>query len=577
MARTSRKQRLAKKAVAVCEKPRYSAALYVRISVESARKREMDTAGTQIQLLRDFVAGRSDIEVFDVYNDDDISGTNYDRPEFSRMMNDIRDQKINCVIVKDLSRLGRNALETGEYIEMVFPFFHVRFVAVNDGFDSLVQQADLGVQLKNFVNERYARDISQKIVSAKRVLQKQGKYDGGRPPYGYMIDPNDKHHLVIDEETAPTVYAIFKMIDEGVSVRKVAITLNERGVPSPGRVLYERGIVKRDNFATSNWYSPTIKNILKNQVYLGWSVHGKQRSFYSSGGEKDLQTMPKEEWHVVKEAHEPIVTEELFFRIGDKLEQARANASINDVGDKGRRNPLRGKLHCGECGKSMALRQKKNGSGVIEAWYFCPVHEHYNSRYCPKKAVKRNILDGVTLRILTTQMRLIIERSALIRRMNTAARGKAHYRGYMRAIERTKADIDVCLQRKAELYADYSAGVLTKEEYLSYGQEYAKRADELRILLADQEHDAKKYAPDYSIDGKWGALIEQYMNASCLDEQMVDAFVDTLTIYNDGHVELRVKFSDLWAEVESIWEVRKGEVEYLQPGQNDSILSETVG
>ena len=515
--------------------------------------------------------------MFDVYNDDDVSGTDYDRPEFSRMMNDIRDQKINCVIVKDLSRLGRNALETGEYIEMVFPFFHVRFIAVNDGFDSLAQQVDLGVQLKNFVNERYARDISQKIVSAKRVLQKQGKYDGGRPPYGYMIDPNDKHHLVIDQETAPTVYTIFKMIDDGASVRKVAITLNERGVPSPGRVLYERGIVKRDNFATSNWYSPTIRNILKNQAYLGWSVHGKQRSFYSSGGEKKLQTMPKEEWQIVKGAHEPIVTEELFFRIRDKLEQVKAKASINDVGGKGRRNPFRGKLRCGECGKSMALRQKKNGRGVIEEWYFCPLHENYNSHYCSKKAVKRNLLDGVALRILTAQMRLIIERSALIRRMNTAARGKAHYQGYMRAIERTKADIDVCLQRKAELYADYSAGVLTKEEYLSYGQEYAKRVDELRILLSDQEHDAKKYAPDYSIDGKWGGLIEQYMNASCLDEQMVDAFVDTLTIYNDGHVELRVKFADLWAEVESIWEVRKGEVECLQTSQDDSILSETVG
>ena len=576
MARTSRKPGLAKKALAVCEGPKYSAGLYVRISVESARKREMDTIGTQIQLLRDFAGERPDIEVFDVYNDDDLSGTSYDRPEFSRMMNDIRDRKINCVIVKDLSRLGRNAVETGEYIEMVFPFFHVRFISVNDGFDSITQQADLGVQLKNFVNERYARDISQKIVSAKRVLQKQGKYDGGRPPYGYMIDPNDRHHLVIDEETAPIVYEIFKMIDEGATVRKAAVTLNERGVPSPGRVLYERGLVNKESFATSNWYTPTIKGILRNQVYLGWSVSGKQRSSYSCGGAKELQTMPKEEWHVVKGTHEPIVTEELFFRIGERLEQAKANASINDVDCKGRRNIFRGKLHCGECGKSMALRQKKNGSGVIEEWYFCPLHEHYNSRYCPQKAVKREKVDGMTLHILTDQMHLLTERSGLIRKMNTAARGKAHYRGYMRAIERTKADIDACMQRKAELYSDYAAGVLTKEEYLSYGQEYAKRADELRILLSDQERDANKYAPDYAIDGKWGALIEQYMNASCLDEQMVDTFVDSLTIYNDGRVELRVKFADYLAEVESIWGVRKGEVECLQTNQDNSVLSEIV-
>lgn len=577
MARTSRKQNYARKAVAAYEKPKYSAGLYVRISVESARKKEMDTMGTQIQLLRDFAAERSDIEVFDVYNDDDLSGTNYDRPEFARMMNDIRNQKINCVIVKDLSRLGRNALETGEYIEMVFPFFHVRFIAVNDGFDSCAQQADLGVQLKNFVNERYARDISQKIVSAKRVLQQQGKYDGGRPPYGYMIDPNDRHHLVIDEETAPIVYEVFRMVDEGATIRKVAVTLNERGVPSPGRVLYERGLVNKESFAMSNWYTPTIKRILANHVYMGWTVSGKHRSPYSAGGEKKLLSMPEEEWHVVKGTHEPIVTEDLFFRIEAKRKEAKAKASINDIDCKSRRNLFRGKLRCGECGGSMALRQKKNGSGAVEEWYFCPLHEHYNSQYCHQKAIKRKKLDGMTLRILTTQMQLLVERSDMIRRMNNAAKGKAHYRGYLRAIERTKADIDVCMQRKAELYADYSSGVLTKEEYVSYGQEYARRADELRILLSDQEHDSKKYAPDYAIDGKWGALIEKYKNASCLNEQMVDSFVDTLIVFNDGHVELHLKFADLWTEVESIWGVRKGDVEYLQSNQDDSLLSETVG
>lgn len=577
MARTSRKQGLAIKAVVTHEKAKYSAGLYVRISVESARKKEMDTIGTQIQLLRDFAAESSDIEVFDIYNDDDISGTNYDRPEFARMMNDIRDQKINCVIVKDLSRLGRNALETGEYIEMVFPFFHVRFISVNDGFDSEYQSADLSVQLKNFVNERYARDISQKIVSAKQVLQKQGKYDGGRPPYGYMIDPRDRHHLVVDDETAPIVYEIFKMVDEGSTIRKVAVTLNERGVPSPGRVLYERGLVKKENFASSNWYIPTIKRILTNHAYLGWTVSGKHRSAYSMGGQKKLEPVPEEEWCFVKATHEPIITEALFSRIAAKMNEAKANTLVNDVDCKSRRNLFSGKLRCGECGKSMALRQKKNGSGDIEEWYFCPLHEHYNSHYCSKKAVKRKELDGMILRVLKSQMRLLVERSTMIRKMNNSAKGKAHYRGYLRAMGRTRADIDACMQRKAELYADYSAGVLTKEEYLSYGQEYAKRADELRILLSDQERDAKKYAPDYTVDGKWGMLMEKYMNASCLDEQMIDAFVDTLTIYNDGQIELHVKFADLWTEVESIWGVRKGDAEYLQLCQDGSVLPEAVG
>lgn len=315
MARKSRKKETVKDIPAPAAKDKvYSVALYARISVENDHKREADSIGTQIQLLKDFASEHLDMEVFDIYCDDDITGTDFERPEFSRMMVDIRDGKVNCVIVKDLSRLGRNYIESGEYIEMVFPFLGVRFIAVTDRFDSKYQQADISVQLRNMANEMYAKDISKKICSAMHSIQTQGKFAGSRAPYGYLLDPNDKHQLIIDPETAPIVKEMFEMLANGCTQHYIATTLEARGVPSPGRVLYNRGIVQADKFKNAHWYMQTVRKILRNKIYLGWMVSGKFQSDYYATGSKGCKPVPEEKWIITKGTHEPIVTEDLFNR-----------------------------------------------------------------------------------------------------------------------------------------------------------------------------------------------------------------------------------------------------------------------
>ena len=238
MARKSRKNVQATPAVVVGP-VQYKVALYARISVENEQKREADTIGNQIALLKDFVSQHQDLVVFDLYCDDDISGVSFVRPEFARMMNDIRAGKVTCVIVKDLSRLGRNMIESGEYIEQIFPRMGVRFISVTDRFDSLRDDADISIQLKNFANEAYARDISKKIRAVKRTQQLAGKWTTGTPPYGYMLDPDDKYHLFPDPQTGPIVLAIFRMVAENHTLHFIAKTLNEQEVPSPGRYLYD--------------------------------------------------------------------------------------------------------------------------------------------------------------------------------------------------------------------------------------------------------------------------------------------------------------------------------------------------
>ena len=562
MARKSRKTTVAEPAVIKPVDKVYRAGLYARISVETERKREADTIGNQLQLLKDYVSEHSDLTVFDIYSDDDISGTDFVRPEFSRMMNDLRDGKIDCIIVKDLSRLGRNYLESGEYIEMVFPFFRCRFISVTDRFDTKYQQADISVQLKNMANEMYAKDISRKICSTMRTIQEQGKFAGSRAPYGYRLDPADKHHLIIDEETAPIVKQLFELLAEGNTVHFVATTMNANGIPSPGRLLYERGIASTDHFKNSKWYMQTVRRILQDEIYLGWMVSGKFRSTYHSTGKKGSQPVPREEWIVTKGTHEPIVTEELFNKVQEYFvrmkEELGQTAVYNSKSKKA--SIFKGHLRCGECGQAMFLRNK-HSHGKVTAWYYCALHENYNSSYCVKKAVKKQDVEDIALKLIRTQIKLFTDAREMIIALNKKESSKTKHRIYSDQIRNVKKQIEKYMSLKASLYEDFANGVLSQSDYISMGQEYAQKADELRIFLAELEKEAQKYSQTYAMNGSWAQIIEQYQNAETLTEEMIDAFIDEMILYNNGHVEVKFRFKDELDEVIHLAAIRQREVE----------------
>ena len=562
MARKSRKTTVAEPAVIKPVDKVYRAGLYARISVETERKREADTIGNQLQLLKDYVSEHSDLAVFDIYSDDDISGTDFVRPEFSRMMNDLRDGKIDCIIVKDLSRLGRNYLESGEYIEMVFPFFRCRFISVTDRFDTKYQQADISVQLKNMANEMYAKDISRKICSTMRTIQDQGKFAGSRAPYGYRLDPADKHHLIIDEETAPIVKQLFELLAEGNTVHFVATTMNANGIPSPGRLLYERGIASTDHFKNSKWYMQTVRRILQDEIYLGWMVSGKFRSTYHSTGKKGSQPVPREEWIVTKGTHEPIVTEELFNKVQEyfvRMKEEHGQTAVYNSKSK-KASIFKGHLRCGECGQAMFLRNK-HSHGKVTAWYYCALHENYNSSYCVKKAVKRQDVEDIALKLIRMQIKLFTDAREMIIALNKKESSKTKHRIYSDQIRNVKKQIEKYMSLKASLYEDFANGVLSQSDYISMGQEYAQKADELRIFLAELEKEAQKYSQTYAMNGSWAQIIEQYQNAETLTEEMIDAFIDEMILYNNGHVEVKFRFKDELDEVIHLAAIRQREVE----------------
>lgn len=562
MARKSRKNIVQESVQAKPADKVYRTALYARISVETERKREADTIGNQLQLLKDYVSEHSDLTVFDIYSDDDISGTDFIRPEFSRMMNDLRDAKIDCIIVKDLSRLGRNYLESGEYIEMVFPFFRCRFISVTDRFDTKYQQADISVQLKNLANEMYAKDISKKICSTMRTIQEQGKFSGSRAPYGYRLDPADKHHLVIDEETAPIVKQLFELLAEGNTIHFVATEMNAGGIPSPGRLLYERGLATTEHFKNSKWYMQTVRRILQDEIYLGWMVSGKYRSTYHSNGQKGAQPIPRDEWIITKGTHEPIVTEALFNKVQEYFVRTKEeHGQIAVYNSKSKKTSIfKGHLRCGECGQAMFLRNKRNGNNVT-AWYYCALHENYNSSYCAKKAVKKQDVEDIALKLIRTQIALFTDAREMIISLNKKESSKTKFHIYNDQIRNVTKQIEKYMSLKASLYEEFANGVINQSDYLSMGQEFAKEADELRIFLAELEKESQKYSPAYATNGSWAKLIDQYRNADTLTKEMIDAFIDEMILYNNGHVEVKFKFRDELDEVIHLAAIRQREVE----------------
>ena len=521
----------------------YKTAIYVRVSVETDKKIEADTIGTQTKLLEDYAAQSSDLQIIDVYSDDDITGTNYDRPEFTRMMKDIRDGKVNCVLVKDLSRLGRNFLESGEFIEKVFPFLGVRFIAVNDRVDTLYKPADIGVQLKNMANEMYAKDISKKIRSTMKSLQEKGKFIGGHPPYGYRRKPDDKYALEVDTTVAPYVKEAFQKVLEGYTIHNITLEFNKRGIPSPGRYKYQTGLLHNEKYKNSVWFFSTLRKLLSDHTYLGWIQNGKYQSKKVQGIDK-LVKVPEENWIVVKDTHEPIIDEKVFFEVQKILENKKTGTNVGRYASKGNTNNIfRGKLKCGECGKSMMIRKRNNGD-QLQYWYICPMHEHYNSSYCIKKAIKKEQLEELVLTLIKKQMQLFIDAKTLLQTLNGKEPAKNKYKIYLNQIQRTEKQIEDLSQKKAELYSDFTDNIVALDDYLQISKEYGEKSEELQIFLIELQKEAEKFSPEFSTSERWNDLVQLYMDQNQLDRAMVEAFIESIVLYNDSRVEIAFNNQD---------------------------------
>ena len=537
----ARKSRIAENAMSIisAKEGAYKTAVYVRLSTEDL---DEDTLDNQIYLLKSFVGEKTDMVLVDIYADNGFSGTNFERPEFTRLMNDVKTGKVNCIVVKDLSRLGRNYIETGNLIENVFPFLNVRFIAVTDNFDTNEGGGveNMVASFKNLVNDVYAKDISRKIITAFRTKQKNGEYIGLVAPYGYLKSAENKNKFVIDEKTAPAVKKIFELYAGGYGLDRIARIMNESDYDCPRKYRYSIGITKSDRYKNSKWGRTTINTILTNRAYIGDMVQGKVKQELCNN--IVMHYTNKDDWIVVEGTHEAIIERNLFFEVQDILEKKKTEQAVRRKNSKSREykeeNLLKGRIKCGCCGKSMNLAQNVRGNSISRS-YYCSGYKEL--REAVKKKKNRINKSSVESKVLESIKKCIfnnIDESSLS--LEIADKNTQDIKKRMVQIERAIRQTN---SKIADLYKDVSDGLIDENDYLLMKTKFLndkKQLEREEKLLSDNmkktsDSAGKLRAADY---------LKKCKKAKKLDRKMVESFIELVTINDDKSIEITFSCCD---------------------------------
>ncbi len=541
MARKSRKNLVALDAPKQSAVKVWKAALYIRLSVEFNSKKG-DSLETQRQIMEAYIALCPDIEIVEVYTDNGITGRTFEREAFQRMLRDIEARKIDCIVVKDLSRLGRNTIDTGYYIEKYFPLHGVRFIAVNDQFDSEDSENSgnhLIVPLKNMINEAYAADISKKVRAQQNQAMRDGEFVGGRPPYGYRKDPDNCHRLLVNEDTAPIVRQIFQWTVDGVPLNVIVKRLNEDGIITPSYYRARIGLITNEKLMGSGkWQSRTVKRILEDEVYTGDMVQGKRTNV----GHKQVVTKP-EDWIVVRNTHEPLVSREVFAKAQAVREQMAAKYT-RTMKVPYSENILRGRVFCGCCGKNLHRWRHKDGYYI----YYCISNERIGKGTCNAKIYVRE------LDLYSTILSIIRQKAKVV--MGEALRLK-HCDGKI-ALQKAQVEQEISelgrqLQKskalRAGLYESFVKGILTRAEYLEMREDYSQkisgaveRVQQLQTQQSELERQVKRYT---SMADKLAAVDKD----TALSALLVNQLIERVTVNGPDDISIDFAFESSFERV----------------------------
>lgn len=530
-------------AKAVC----YKAGLYARLSEETEANRERATIGTQMDLLRKFVEERDDMAIAKEYADISCTGTNFERPGFEEMMQDMRNGVINCIIVKDLSRLGRNYVETGNYIERVFPFFGVRFIAVTDGYDSERPGEELLMPLKNMINEMYVKDLSKKMKTAHRAMWQKGEYSSGAVPYGYV---NRDRHLYPDDETKGTVQEIFRLFLQGSSLKEIARKLSA-GTVNPKTYKMLRFGHEVPEGMNTEWNNVTVRAVLTNHAYIGASVHNKNKRVDG----KQVRA-PKEEWTIMEGTHEPLVSREDFDRVQEMLEGnvKHFHSTHGENGfDHSRYNLMGTKIICADCGKVMGFRTE--GTRHINKFYRCKTYLNTVKKGCTNHKVSLEAVSQTVFDAVREHMRLCIDTEKNVRQRNARAESMKRYDVYGKEAARIRKELARATEVKAGIFEDYKDGLIDEEQYVETSGRYAVKIKELSARLEEMLEAQAEYSSGYCVDKGWKAEVERFLDEKKLTKEMVEAFVDKAMVHEDGSIEVHLKYD---RELEGLLRLRAG-------------------
>ena len=527
----------------------WSVAIYIRLSQEDEdngkEKQESNSVTSQKTLLNEFIEEQEDLIVYDTYIDDGFTGTDFNRPSFQRLLEDMRNGKINCVIVKDLSRLGRNYIEVGNYIEQVFPVFNIRFIAINDSVDSFKNPASTNtilVPFKNLINDEYARDTSIKIRTALNGKKKKGEFIGAFPAYGYIKDPKDKHKLIIDEVAANIVRKIFYWnVKEGLGKIAICHKLNNLGILNPtGHKKLELG----QNYencgvqdSTYTWTPSTIRNILKNEVYIGNTVQGKRKT--KSYKVHKVEFVPEEEWVRVENTHASIIDKETFEKAQElskrdtKVSQKTKELSV-----------WAGFLKCSDCNRAMNKKSSTNKTGSKYEYYICSTYRKKSNKLCTKHSIKVENLERAVLKAINLHIDLLIDIEEMIKQIDESTYPNTKNENIENMIIAKQSEISKISNFKRTLYEDWKREDITREEYLEYKKKYEKDIERLKHNVEILKNEKQKDESQNRNSNEWIEKFKEQRGIRKLSRDILIELIDCIYVKENGNITIKFKFKD---------------------------------
>ena len=506
-------------------------ALYARLSVEDETNNESTSIQTQKAMLADYCREHG-FHIVDYYVDDGETGTNFERPEFQRMLRDIDAGKINTVICKDLSRFGRNYYEAGMYLDKYFVERNIRFIAIQDNVDSAKGGYDLTVPFLNMMNDYYARGISAKTKAAKQTRAKQGMFLGSKAPYGYQKDPEDKHHLIIDEAVADIVCRIFTMAENGWGFFKIAKTLQAEGIPNPQSYA--------DGTHDTRWHITSVQKILQNPVYCGDLVQGRRGNRTMHG--KQIQK-PESEWIIVENTHEPLVDREQWDTVQKQIKSRKRSMKNGEV------QMFAGLLYCADCGHALTYSQKKRKDGTYHGAYSCWMYKTHGKEYCASHYIRYDTVYDLVLIDLRSvlwnyrhnkkQFKAFLERKFQTDSAKEAKKLQAEYEKKQSRFE----EIDRIL---CKLYEDSALGKIPESRYEAMSAQYESEQREIKAALPDLRQRIEQRKAESDTTDKFVNLIKKYTVIDQLDAAILNELIDKIVVHHkevaeDGRIFQQVE------------------------------------
>ena len=512
----------------------YKVALYIRLSKEDDNdEAESESVTNQRSLLYDYT-DKHKLDVYDVYIDDGYSGTTFDRPDFKRMITDIEKKRVNMVITKDLSRLGRDYIQVGHYMERYFPEHKVRYISLLDGIDTGIDSTANDITpFRAIMNDMYAKDISKKIKSVKHDKQRKGLFIGGKAVYGYKLSETEKNRIVVDEEAATVVRRVFLLAAGGMSCRQIAGLLNAENVPTPAA--YAGLIVGRQRRYTHLWSPERVSDMLQNPTYAGNMAQGKtKRISYKT---KKCIRMSRQSWKVVENTHEPIVDKDIFQKV----------SMLINVRKKTRNRKydylLKGIIRCHECGYPLAVVNRPNAKGEDTLYFICRSYQRYaKGRVCTCHSAKVNVVTKAVVDKVTEICGQYMDFCELERTAAKALERKLFYNDSAAEMTRLSTKIDTLTANAEKIYMDKLSGVLDEGDFLRI---YARMKDERAALMEKLTRLQTQQQTPKDQQKLVKELVERFINTRAQNKELLANLIEKVELTQDKEIYIHFRFHQL--------------------------------